>query len=78
MARKNNKCRVCGADTGKPTRGYCSKECGREGWRRHLRVREKCMSTIQTYLAIEEAVRKEHLPPWDRHPVPWDNVVIRR
>lgn len=79
-SRKNNKCRICGADTGKPTRGYCSEKCRKKGWNMHIKagVREKEMSAAEVYVTIERSVRDEHLPPWVRHPIPWDHVVMVR
>ncbi len=39
---------------------------------------EPVEAPIDVHAALQDAVDRETAPPWVRHPVPWDNVVVRR
>ena len=60
----------------------CSNKC-RDALRRNLlkltckRPGEVAISPAQADAFLAEAVRRETLPPWERHWQPWTDLVVR-
>jgi len=75
----NGRCRICGADTGSKTRGYCCEQHRIQGMRKHDCVRrgKRELTPAQVDQLLCDAVDREHAPPWVRHPIPQTGVCAR-